>query len=114
MKVLVAAAPLPQRSFFTHRIVDPIPAPIRQTESKMLGILRQKVGAGSSSAMVHPLLLQFMNFHYIKHLINLLLCDLLPNLCVGSDFGVEDPPRHVGNEGFRIFGERGNLTPTIT
>ncbi|CAN6683883.1 unnamed protein product [Malus baccata var. baccata] len=52
MKVLAAAAPLPQRSFFTHRIVDPIPAPIRQTESKMLGILRQKVGAGSSSAMI--------------------------------------------------------------
>ncbi|RXH98781.1 hypothetical protein DVH24_011106 [Malus domestica] len=52
MKVLVAAAPLPQRSFFTHLIVDPILAPIRQTESKMLGILRQKVGAGSSSAMI--------------------------------------------------------------
>ncbi|CAN6545900.1 unnamed protein product [Malus baccata var. baccata] len=52
MKVLAAAAPLSQRSFFTHRIVDPIPAPIRQTESKMLGILRQKVGAGSSSAMI--------------------------------------------------------------
>ncbi|RXH98797.1 hypothetical protein DVH24_011122 [Malus domestica] len=51
MKVLVAAALLPQRSFFTHPIVDPIPAQIRQTESKMLGILRQKVGAGSSSAM---------------------------------------------------------------
>ncbi|TQD91249.1 hypothetical protein C1H46_023175 [Malus baccata] len=61
MKVLAAAAPLPQRSFFTPRIVDPIPAPIRQT-----------------------------------------------------DFGAEDPPRHVGNEGFLIFGERGNLTPTIT
>ncbi|CAN6584622.1 unnamed protein product [Malus baccata var. baccata] len=54
MKVLVATAPLPQRSFFTHRIVDPIPAPIRQTESKMLGILRQKVGVGSSSAMIRP------------------------------------------------------------
>ncbi|CAN6545894.1 unnamed protein product [Malus baccata var. baccata] len=52
MKVLAAAAPLPQRSFFTHRIVDPIPAPIRKTESKMLGILMQKVGAGSSSAML--------------------------------------------------------------
>ncbi|XP_048438780.1 uncharacterized protein LOC125476552 isoform X4 [Pyrus x bretschneideri] len=77
----------------------------------MLGILRQKVGAGSSSAMIHPLLLQFMNFHYIKHLINLLLCDLLPNLCVGSDFGAEDPPRHVGNEGFRIFGESDQAIP---
>ncbi|KAM1138334.1 hypothetical protein ACFX14_036117 [Malus domestica] len=52
MKVLAAAASLPQRSFFTHRIVDSIPTPIRQTESKMLGILRQKVGAGSSSAMI--------------------------------------------------------------
>ncbi|XP_070677388.1 uncharacterized protein [Malus domestica] len=52
MKVLAAAAPLPQRSFFTHRIVDLIPAPIRQTESKMLGILRQKVGVGSSSVMI--------------------------------------------------------------
>ncbi|CAN6684634.1 unnamed protein product [Malus baccata var. baccata] len=53
MKVLAVAASLPQCSFFTHRIVDPIPAPIRQT-----------------------------------------------------DFGAEDPPRHLGNEGFRIFGER--------
>ncbi|XP_068321540.1 uncharacterized protein [Pyrus communis] len=61
--------------------------------------------------MIHPLLLQFMNFHYIKHLINLLLCDLLPNLCVGSDFGAEDPPRHVGNEGFRIFGESDQAIP---
>ncbi|KAM1484559.1 hypothetical protein TB2_035682 [Malus domestica] len=41
------------------------------------------------------------------------LSDFLPNLCVGSDFRAEDSPRHVGNEGFRIFGERGNLTPTI-
>ncbi|CAN6683952.1 unnamed protein product [Malus baccata var. baccata] len=38
MKVLAAAAPLHQRLFFTLRI--------------MLGILRQKVGAGSSSAMI--------------------------------------------------------------
>ncbi|XP_048438782.1 uncharacterized protein LOC125476552 isoform X5 [Pyrus x bretschneideri] len=58
MKVLAAAAPLPQRSFFTYRIVDPIPAPIRQT-----------------------------------------------------DFGAEDPPRHVGNEGFRIFGESDQAIP---
>ncbi|XP_048438746.1 uncharacterized protein LOC108866022 isoform X3 [Pyrus x bretschneideri] len=25
---------------------------------------------------------------------------------ISYDFGAEDPPRHVGNEGFRIFGER--------
>ncbi|KAM1045211.1 hypothetical protein ACFX2A_037065 [Malus domestica] len=32
---------------------------------------------------------------------------------ISYDFGAEDPPRRVGNEGFRVFGKRGNLTPTI-
>ncbi|KAM1244881.1 hypothetical protein ACFX2I_036148 [Malus domestica] len=32
---------------------------------------------------------------------------------ISYDFRAEDSPRHVGNEGFHIFGERGNLTPTI-
>ncbi|KAM1917388.1 hypothetical protein ACFX13_036996 [Malus domestica] len=32
---------------------------------------------------------------------------------ISYDFRAEDSPRHFGNEGFRIFGERGNLTPTI-
>ncbi|CAN6545914.1 unnamed protein product [Malus baccata var. baccata] len=81
MKVLAAAAPLPQRSFFTHRIIDPIPAPIRQTGSiKDVGNFKAKSGIWK---------------------------------LISYDFGAEDPPRHVGNEGFRVFGERGNLTPTI-
>ncbi|KAM1796199.1 hypothetical protein ACFX11_036462 [Malus domestica] len=32
---------------------------------------------------------------------------------ISYDFRVEDSPRHVGNEGFCIFGERGNLTPNL-
>ncbi|KAM1484573.1 hypothetical protein EV2_037313 [Malus domestica] len=81
MKVLAAAAPLPQRSFFTHRIVDPIPAPIRQTGIKDVGNFKAKSGSWK---------------------------------LISYDFGAEDPPRHVGNEGgFRVFGERGYLTPTI-
>ncbi|XP_048438745.1 uncharacterized protein LOC108866022 isoform X2 [Pyrus x bretschneideri] len=30
---------------------------------------------------------------------------------ISYDFGAEDPPRHVGNEGFRIFGERDRAIP---
>ncbi|CAN6683914.1 unnamed protein product [Malus baccata var. baccata] len=81
MKMLAAADPLPQRSFFTHRIVDPIPAPIRQTGSiKDVGNFKAKSGSWK---------------------------------LISYAFGAEDPPRHVGNVGFRIFGERGILTPTI-
>ncbi|KAM1917394.1 hypothetical protein ACFX13_037001 [Malus domestica] len=39
------------------------------------------------------------------------LSDFLPNLCVGSNFRAKDSPRHVGNEGFRIFGERDRAIP---